>query len=99
MTAKKAVLAAALFTTWLATALAASSGGEDVSGSSAASNSWFGPEFGVLQKVYDDCQNRNDFTGCLKGKALQALTKAASQVCVCVFCGCDRLQKPRRENP
>lgn len=42
---------------------------------------WFGPEFGVLQKVYDDCQNKNDFTGCLKGKALVALTKAASQVC------------------
>lgn len=45
------------------------------------STGWFGPEFGVLQKVYDDCQNKNDFTGCLKGKALVALTKAADQVC------------------
>lgn len=44
------------------------------------SNSWFGPEFSVLQKVYDDCQNKNDFTGCLKGKALTALSKAADQV-------------------
>lgn len=42
--------------------------------------SWLGPEFGVLQKVYDDCQNKNDFTGCLKGKALVALTKAVDQV-------------------
>lgn len=41
---------------------------------------WFGPEFGVLQKVYDDCQSLNDFTGCLKGKALVALTKAVDQV-------------------
>lgn len=41
---------------------------------------WFGPEFSVLQKVYDDCQNKNDFTGCLKGKALLALTKAVDQV-------------------
>lgn len=43
-------------------------------------SSWLGPEFGVLQKVYDDCQNKNDFTGCLKGKALVALTKAVDQV-------------------
>lgn len=48
---------------------------EDLTGSS-----WFGPEFSVLQKVYDDCQNKNDFTGCLKGKALLALTKAVDQV-------------------
>lgn len=45
-----------------------------------ASSSWFGPEFSVLQKVYDDCQYKNDFTGCLKGKALVAITKAADQV-------------------
>lgn len=44
------------------------------------SGSWFGPEFSVLQKVYDDCQNKNDFTGCLKGKALLALNKAVDQV-------------------
>lgn len=41
---------------------------------------WFGPEFSVLQKVYDDCIEKNDFTGCLKGKALVALTKAVDQV-------------------
>lgn len=80
MNANKALLAVVLFTTCMA-AFAANV--EDMTPeSTATSNSWFGPEFGVLQKVYDDCQNRNDFTGCLKGKALQALTKAASQVCV-----------------
>lgn len=46
----------------------------------SSGSSWFGPEFSVLQKVYDDCQNKNDFTGCLKGKALVALSKAADQV-------------------
>lgn len=48
-------------------------------------SSWLGPEFGVLQKVYDDCQNKNDFTGCLKGKALVALTKAADQVMFVIY--------------
>lgn len=46
---------------------------------------WLGSEFSVLQKVYDDCQDKNDFTGCLKGKALVALTKAVDQVCDLVF--------------
>lgn len=46
----------------------------------AAEDSWFGPEFGVLQKVYDDCSSKNDFTGCLKGKALGAISKAVDQV-------------------
>ena len=47
-----------------------------------SADSWLGSEFSVLQKVYDDCQDKNDFTGCLKGKALLALTKAVDQVCV-----------------
>lgn len=68
----KGLLAAAFITSTLALA---ATGADDLT-----SGSWFGPEFGVLQKVYDDCQNKNDFTGCLKGKALVALTKAASQV-------------------
>lgn len=55
-----------------------------VSAASATSEeSWFGPEFSVLQKVYDDCLNKDDFTGCLKGRALVALNKAVSQVRVC----------------
>lgn len=53
-----------------------------VSATSAASeDSWFAPEFSVLQKVYDDCLDKDDFTGCLKGRALAALNKAISQVC------------------
>lgn len=58
-----------------------------VSAASASSEeSWFGPEFSVLQKVYDDCLDKDDFTGCLKGRALVALNKAVSQVRVCVCC-------------
>lgn len=39
-----------------------------------------GNEFSVLQKVYDDCHNNDDFTGCLKGKALNAIVRAVDQV-------------------
>lgn len=46
---------------------------------SARSSEW-SAEFGILQKVYDDCQDKDDFTGCLKGKALTALTRAIEQV-------------------
>lgn len=48
---------------------------------STAEESWFGQsEFSVLQKVYDDCLDKDDFTGCLKGRALTALNKAINQV-------------------
>lgn len=36
-------------------------------------------EFNVLQKVYDDCQEIDDFGGCLKGKALTAIARAVDQ--------------------
>lgn len=39
-----------------------------------------GKEFTVLQKVYDDCQDKEDFGGCLKGKALTAISRAVDQV-------------------
>jgi hypothetical protein len=39
-----------------------------------------GKEFSVLQKVYDDCQEKEDFGGCLKGKALTAISRAVDQV-------------------
>lgn len=39
-----------------------------------------GKEFSVLQKVYDDCQENEDFGGCLKGKALNAISRAVDQV-------------------
>lgn len=41
---------------------------------------WFGSEFSVVQRVYEDCQNKNDIVGCLKGKALSAINKAVDQV-------------------
>lgn len=41
--------------------------------------SWFGPEFGVVRKVYRDCSENNDFIGCLKQRALNAITKAVEQ--------------------
>lgn len=43
-------------------------------------SSWFGSEFSVLQKLYDDCQDKNDFSGCLKGKAITALSRADDKV-------------------
>lgn len=39
-----------------------------------------GKEFSVLQKVYDACQDKEDFGGCLKGKALTAISRAVDQV-------------------
>ncbi|XP_053688859.1 uncharacterized protein LOC128738058 [Sabethes cyaneus] len=42
----------------------------------AAGSSWFGGEICILQKVYDDCQEKSDFTECLKQKALTSLSRA-----------------------
>lgn len=39
-----------------------------------------GKEFAVLQKVYDDCQDKEAFGECLKGKALTAIARAVDQV-------------------
>lgn len=41
---------------------------------------WFGGELSVVQKVYEDCQDKQDFTGCLKGKALTAMSRAIDMV-------------------
>lgn len=40
-----------------------------------------GKELNIIQKVYDDCENKEDFTGCLKGKAITAISRAVEQVC------------------
>ena len=42
-----------------------------------------GKEFTILQKVYDDCESKPDFTDCLKGKALTAISRAVDQVINC----------------
>jgi hypothetical protein len=41
----------------------------------ATDSSW-----NIVQKVYDDCSEKNDFVGCLKGKAMTALSRALDQV-------------------
>lgn len=38
-------------------------------------------ELNIMQKVYDDCESKQDFTECLKGKALTAISRAVEQVC------------------
>ncbi|XP_065075468.1 uncharacterized protein LOC135699166 [Ochlerotatus camptorhynchus] len=42
----------------------------------AAGSNWFGGEICILQKVYDDCQEKSDFTECLKQKALTSISRA-----------------------
>ncbi|XP_023949783.1 uncharacterized protein LOC112054299 isoform X2 [Bicyclus anynana] len=49
------------------------------SGRADESSWWPSAEFGILQKVYDDCSSQKHLTMCLKGKALSALTKAVEQ--------------------
>ncbi|XP_036329586.1 uncharacterized protein LOC118741724 [Rhagoletis pomonella] len=48
-------------------------------GRAATSSSWFGPEFMIARRVYEDCHEKNDFIGCLKQKALHALSRALEQ--------------------
>jgi hypothetical protein len=45
-----------------------------------------GKEFSILQKVYDDCESKPDFTDCLKGKALTAISRAVEQVINSLIC-------------
>ncbi|KAL0849236.1 hypothetical protein ABMA28_013569 [Loxostege sticticalis] len=49
------------------------------SGRADESSWWPSAEFTVLQKIYDDCSAQKQFTMCLKGKALTALTRAVEQ--------------------
>ncbi|KAG4073477.1 hypothetical protein HA402_000701 [Bradysia odoriphaga] len=58
-----------------------------VTASADSGSSWLGPDFVVLQRVYDDCYDNDDFTGCLKGKALVALNKAVDQDSITLFDG------------
>lgn len=60
--------------------LAAAAAVQSEQPNTARAGSEWSAEFGVLQKVYEDCQDKHDFTGCLKGKALTALTRAIEQV-------------------
>lgn len=66
-----------LLFTGLLTPIFGLSGG--VGGDKFTPASWFGPEFSVVRKVYRDCSENNDFIGCLKQRALNAITKAVEQ--------------------
>lgn len=46
----------------------------------SGSSDWgLGPELTLARRVYDECQEKNDFVGCLKQKALHALSRALEQ--------------------
>ncbi|XP_063697532.1 uncharacterized protein LOC134828482 [Culicoides brevitarsis] len=55
--------------------------------SQAKSISDISPEFAVIQKVYDDCQDTEDFVKCLKGKALHGISRAIEQDSIQIFDG------------
>ena len=42
-------------------------------------------ELNVIKKIYDDCESKDDFTDCLKGKALTAISRAVEQVKLFLF--------------
>ncbi|XP_017151750.1 uncharacterized protein LOC108161870 [Drosophila miranda] len=46
-----------------------------------------GPEMSLVRRVYDDCQDKNDFIGCLKQKALHALSRALDQESIKIMDG------------
>uniref|UniRef100_A0A182KF03 Uncharacterized protein n=1 Tax=Anopheles christyi TaxID=43041 RepID=A0A182KF03_9DIPT len=77
----------------IATALCASAG---VRG--AARHEPSGGELGVLQKVYDDCQDKQDFTGCLKGKALTAISRAIDMESIPLLDGIALVKQDKPEN-
>ncbi|XP_011188991.1 uncharacterized protein LOC105216278 [Zeugodacus cucurbitae] len=53
--------------------------GRAAAAAATTTSSWFGPEFMIARRVYEDCQEKNDFVGCLKQKALHALSRALEQ--------------------
>ncbi|KXJ82139.1 uncharacterized protein LOC109622622 [Aedes albopictus] len=61
-------------------------------------NSWFTGELSVLQKVYDDCQDKQDFTGCLKGKALTAISRAVDMESIPLLDGVALVKQKTAEN-
>ncbi|XP_035908019.1 uncharacterized protein LOC118510380 [Anopheles stephensi] len=77
----------------IATALCASAG---VRG--AAKHEPSGGELSVLQKVYDDCQDKQDFTGCLKGKALTAISRAIDMESIPLLDGIALVKQDKAEN-
>lgn len=54
---------------------------EGFQGARADDDSWWpAAEFGLVQKIYDDCSAQPEMGFCLKSKALNALSRAVEQV-------------------
>ena len=81
MYSKYSIVECVVFISLISSSIAASARGFRVN----SENSVFGGELSVLQKVYDDCQEKPDFTECLKGKALNAVARAIDMVCIYKF--------------
>lgn len=79
MSRRSTVLEYLLLASFITSALCATTRGQTRVGQKNE-NSWFTGELSVLQKVYDDCQDKQDLTGCLKGKALTAISRAVDMV-------------------
>lgn len=62
-----------------ASSTSSASSAKSSSTTSQSSSSWFGPEFQIIRRVYDDCQAKNDFMSCLKHKALTGISRAIEQ--------------------
>ncbi|XP_052862581.1 uncharacterized protein LOC128269219 [Anopheles cruzii] len=57
-----------------------------------------GAELNVVQKVYDDCQDKQDFAGCLKGKALTAISRAIDMESIPLLDGIALVKQEQAEN-
>ncbi|XP_053689434.1 uncharacterized protein LOC128738380 [Sabethes cyaneus] len=92
------LLLASFITSTLCASTAGLRGQTRVVPSNKNENSWFSGELSVLQKVYDDCQDKQDFTDCLKGKALTALSRAIDMESVQLVDGVSLVKQKVAEN-
>ncbi|XP_055630247.1 uncharacterized protein LOC129771028 [Toxorhynchites rutilus septentrionalis] len=102
MSSRNTVLECLLLASFITSALCASTAGirgqTRVGHSNNNENGWFGTEMSVLHKVYDDCQDKQDFTGCLKGKALTAISRAIDMESVQLLDGVSLVKHQAVEN-
>ncbi|XP_055536989.1 uncharacterized protein LOC129725334 [Wyeomyia smithii] len=92
------LLLASFITSTLCASAAGFRGQTRVVPSNKNENSWFSGELSVLQKVLDDCQDKQEFTGCLKGKALTALSRAIDMESVQLLDGVSLIKQKVAEN-
>ncbi|XP_058834862.1 uncharacterized protein LOC131692043 [Topomyia yanbarensis] len=102
MSTRSTVLEYLLLASFITSTLCASAAGlrgqTRVVNSNKNENSWFSGELSVLHKVYDDCQDKQDFTGCLKGKALTAISRAIDMETVQLVDGVSLVKQEVAEN-